>query len=545
MAGFVELRADCGFAVQEFIEALCGLEGVLGAVWVEALANQSGYQNPLMQGRIQVFHRSTGMYHGCPCIEFELTRQDHMPSPPAPDTMTVWFREPPQALHAEAWLILCAVTAGRQLEPEHVWKYATGVLAKYGRTLPYDRPISYAPVATRGDLPGVASSNSVYQSTPIYPAGAVNLRPLAEHCVKAGFLHWAEDLYLQKENGLQPFWKQESNLGMISLPSCLIRNKPEYGLFKDENTWVGGKQERSAWLDTHEHVFTDAGNWHYQLAMKIATEASSKTDLCDLKSRLSGLGAEKIGDIVEVVLRRCRASLQQGGRASDRILEGLLAFEDLVIGLIAKDSAELEQALTARSRSLNGGPLVTKAPSVFLTPIEPGVASVRQSMEPGFASLRQPMEPGLASARELMQPDCASLRSSESVETSWRSDNGRPSLEVGGTFQARTGCFTQSSCDSKGLRQIPLPPAAESMGSHGPGPVHSQNEHSSARAGQPHIGVRIDVQPGIPTQVCIDQWSSNVCISIFPFSNRRAGFQPSTHVQANVSDHCRPCGICG
>ena len=492
LAGFVELRADYGFTPQEFLEALCRVEYVCGAAWVKALKNLNGFENSVMEGRIQVMPRTSSSHQDSPCIEFELTRFGHMPSPPAPNTMTVWFREPPQDLHAVAWLILYAVTAGRQLEPEYVWKYATDVLAKSGWTLPYDRPMSWSSDATRGDLPGLASSNSTNQTPSNNPAVTKNLIPLAEYCVKSGFLHWAEDLCRQREYGWQPYWKEESYLGMISVPSCLIRNKPEYTLFKDEHVAVGGKEARLEWLAAHEHVFTHPGNSDYQLAMKTAIEASAQTDLTHLKSRLSELGPRKTGEIARVLLRRCRASRQHGAAEADAIFEALLSFEDLVIGLIAKDGVELNQALTVRSRSLYGGPLVTKPAPVFSNPTEPGFASARLLMKPGF-------------------PRAGSC---ESAGICPHSSNWGPSPTMGGSYPEKiVGDLTSSSVFTGHGQKQPLS-TAQMMGAHGLGLGQPSSDQGLLRGSQPQHWMQIDVQQCVGVQVRIDQSRSNTCISI-------------------------------
>ena len=180
------------------------------------------------------------------------------------------------------------------------------------------------------------------------------------------------------------------------------------------------------------------------------------------------------------------------GGTADGSLEAYLSFEDLVIGLIAKDGTELNQALTARSRSLYGGPLATKPSPVFSNPTEPGFASARLPMKPDFPS------PG----------------SSEHAEICPAPINWGPSPTVGGSFPERIGAAFHSSYAFTGQGQMPPVSTVQIMGAHGVGPVHLSSEQSPLRGRQSHHWMQIGVQQCTGVQVRIDQCRSNTCISI-------------------------------
>ena len=63
-------------------------------------------------------------------FEFEVTRNQHMKDPAAPNTVTAMFKDPPQNMDAEAWRILRAVVKGKKLLPEIVHQYMQDSLAR-------------------------------------------------------------------------------------------------------------------------------------------------------------------------------------------------------------------------------------------------------------------------------------------------------------------------------------------------------------------------------------------------------------------------------
>ena len=106
--------------------------------WHSWKTSQGNIGDHYMDRNILVYSNRCGPGSASSRIEFELTRHNHMKSTNMPFTVSACFKTPPPELRAEAWRILLRVTAGKELLPDHVQKYAREALERLGTTLPED-----------------------------------------------------------------------------------------------------------------------------------------------------------------------------------------------------------------------------------------------------------------------------------------------------------------------------------------------------------------------------------------------------------------------
>ena len=103
-------------------------------------------------------------------MEFEVTRYNHMVTGERNFTVTVCFKEPPHDLVAEAWRILMAVTAGKELFPSVAKKYMEKKLAKWrGDSVPGSASAAI-PVAPEEESAPAAEDKDVASASVPAPA---------------------------------------------------------------------------------------------------------------------------------------------------------------------------------------------------------------------------------------------------------------------------------------------------------------------------------------------------------------------------------------
>ena len=127
-AGFVELAPESIPTAEEFRTALMNVPEVQMVEWKESKRSQGNVGNHHFEHNLNVWVPGFARP-----LEFELTRDPHMVDMKGrPFTVSACFKEPPRALHADAWRILLHACKGRELLPAHVQSYAKRSLARAG-----------------------------------------------------------------------------------------------------------------------------------------------------------------------------------------------------------------------------------------------------------------------------------------------------------------------------------------------------------------------------------------------------------------------------
>ena len=163
---------------------------------------------------------------------------------------------------------------------------------------------------------------------------------------------------------------------MISIPSYLAL-RLDCQISKNEYKHVP-IDDRPQWSAEYAHSFIAAGSAFYQTAMKQMVDVAAEGQFGYMKQKLAELGTEKVADIAEWTIASCRAYLQCGGPVAACYQEMLCSFEDLIIGHIASNYQEAEEALRFRGRSPGGGPLQAQTATAPCQRKEPGIASSSQ-----------------------------------------------------------------------------------------------------------------------------------------------------------------------
>ena len=134
-AGFCEFAQDYVPTDEQFFQKLSAVEGVKHVRWQTSKTSQgNASDNHHFQHNILVTSALPGA--ASHCIEFELTRNNHMTDVRVPFTVTACFKEPTPHLIPEAWRILTAVVGNKALIPQRfreaknntLWRYDNGLL---------------------------------------------------------------------------------------------------------------------------------------------------------------------------------------------------------------------------------------------------------------------------------------------------------------------------------------------------------------------------------------------------------------------------------
>ena len=157
-AGFVELSPAHPWGSQDLWEALKKVAGVRDVAWQSSKSSQQNFGSHHMEQNIKVYSELCGKGR---FLEFEVTRNQHMSSDKVPYAVSVCFKGPQPDLVPEAWRILCAVTEGKELFPDHVARYKQKQLGRFLGRVPEE------PRGAEG-----ASSEAAPGSASAAPSGA-------------------------------------------------------------------------------------------------------------------------------------------------------------------------------------------------------------------------------------------------------------------------------------------------------------------------------------------------------------------------------------
>lgn len=172
MAGFVELSPKYKWRENDLWSALSTVVGVTDLKWQSTKTSQGNEGNHWAERNILVWSGTgePGSASSKKPLEFEVTRHGHMADRNAPFTVTVCFKTPPPDSVAEAWRILMAVTAGKELFPSVAKKYMEKKLAKWrGDSVPGSASAAI-PVAPEEESAPAAEDKDVASASVPAPA---------------------------------------------------------------------------------------------------------------------------------------------------------------------------------------------------------------------------------------------------------------------------------------------------------------------------------------------------------------------------------------